>query len=120
MPGRTACRSHQPESGRRIHAGISPVINGNAASSKRTGRFQKTFFRKDSVPYLEKISGKTGGEALSCFSTKTIHVRRTEIRLDPDQNRVVLRLLRFATKQEHAGIIQRALALKEKDAQSVA
>ncbi len=40
---------------------------------------------------------------------------RTELFLRPDQNRVVLRPLRFGTKQEHAKIIHRALELEEKD-----
>lgn len=45
-----------------------------------------------------------------------LRVRRTELFLHPDQNRVVLRPLRFSTKQGHADVIRRALALQEKDA----
>ncbi len=41
---------------------------------------------------------------------------RTGIFIRPDPNRVVLRALRFATKQEHSDLIGRALALTEKNA----
>ncbi len=44
---------------------------------------------------------------------KAIPVRRTDIRLSPDQNRVVLRHLRFGTNEEYVRIILRALALPE-------
>ncbi len=45
-----------------------------------------------------------------------LHVRRTDIFLHPNQNRVVLRPLRFGTKQEHSEIINRVLSLQEKEA----
>jgi len=50
---------------------------------------------------------------------KSIPIHRTGIHLHPDRNRVVLRPLRFGTKQEHVDIIRRALALKENDVQRV-
>lgn len=46
---------------------------------------------------------------------KPITVRRTEIRLSPDQNRVVLRPLRLESDEEYLRIIRRALALPEAD-----
>lgn len=46
----------------------------------------------------------------------SIRVHRTPIVLRPDETRVVLRPLRFATKQEHTEVIRRALALPEKEA----
>src|SRR5258706_12241919 len=47
---------------------------------------------------------------------KTITVRRTDIRLSPDQNRVLLRPLRFGTDAEYVRILHRALALPESEA----
>src|SRR5690348_11904271 len=44
-----------------------------------------------------------------------LRVRRTEIRLSPDQGRVVLRSSGFGSKGEYARIIRRVLALPEKD-----
>jgi predicted GH43/DUF377 family glycosyl hydrolase len=49
------------------------------------------------------------------IGSKTITVRRTDIRLSPDQTRVVLRRLRFGTDEEYLRIIRRALALPEAD-----
>src|SRR5258708_1361202 len=46
---------------------------------------------------------------------KTIAVRRTDIRLSPDQSRVVLRPLRFGSDGEYLRIILRALTLSEAD-----
>ena len=48
-----------------------------------------------------------------------INIRRTEIRLAPDQGRIVLRPLRFGTDDEYGKIINRVLALKEKEVESV-
>ncbi len=48
---------------------------------------------------------------------KTINVRRKEIRLSPDQGRVVLRHLGLAGDEAYAVIIRRALALPESDVQ---
>ncbi|MBI2061444.1 MAG: glycoside hydrolase family 130 protein [Nitrospirae bacterium] len=48
-----------------------------------------------------------------------MHIRRTEIRLAPDQNRVVLRPLGFASDEEYVRIIRRAQALPEQDVQRV-
>lgn len=45
----------------------------------------------------------------------SIRVRRTSIVLRPDETRVILRPLRFATKQEHAEVMRRALELPEKE-----
>ena len=50
---------------------------------------------------------------------KNINVRRTEVRLSPDQTRVVLRPLGFASDEEYVRIIRRALALPEKDVRNV-
>ncbi len=44
---------------------------------------------------------------------KTIAIRRQELRLSPDQSRVVLRPLGFASGKEYAAIIGRVLALAE-------
>jgi predicted GH43/DUF377 family glycosyl hydrolase len=44
-----------------------------------------------------------------------IRVRRTEVRLAPDQTRVVLRPLGFASDEEYARIIRRALSIPEED-----
>ncbi len=52
-------------------------------------------------------------------SSKSISVRRTEVRLSPDQTRVVLRPLGFASDAEYLRIIRRVLALPEKDVRSV-
>src|SRR5882672_9708412 len=46
---------------------------------------------------------------------KTITVHRTEIRLSPDQNRVVLRPLRLGTDEEYVRILHRVLALPESE-----
>jgi len=46
---------------------------------------------------------------------RSIAVRRVELRLSPDQRRVVLRPLGFASDQEYVKIIRRALALPEKE-----
>jgi len=62
------------------------------------------------MPFLERRSSQI----------KTINIRRTDVQLCPDQNRVVLRPLRFSTKQEHTEIIHRALALEEKDVERYA
>ncbi len=48
--------------------------------------------------------------------SKTITVRRTSVRLSPDQNRVVLRPFRLGTDEEYIRIIRRVLALSEADA----
>ncbi len=53
------------------------------------------------------------------FEQKTISIRRKDIRLSPDQSRVVLRPLGFASDNEYVEIIRRALALPEKDVQLV-
>ena len=45
----------------------------------------------------------------------TINVRRTEMRLFPDQSRVVLRPMRFGSDEEYLRIIRRTLALPEAD-----
>jgi len=50
---------------------------------------------------------------------RKVSVRRTEVRLSPDQTRVVLRPLGFASNEEYVRIIRRALALPEKDVRSV-
>ncbi|HOW27164.1 MAG TPA: glycoside hydrolase family 130 protein [Elusimicrobiota bacterium] len=50
---------------------------------------------------------------------KNINVRRTEVRLSPDQTRVVLRPLGFSSDEEHVKIIRRVLALSEKDVRIV-
>ena len=50
---------------------------------------------------------------------KNISVRRTAVRLSPDQARVVLRPLGFASDEEYVRIIRRVLALPEKDVRSV-
>jgi predicted GH43/DUF377 family glycosyl hydrolase len=47
--------------------------------------------------------------------SKPITVRRMDIRLSPDQRRVVLRHLRFGTDEEYRRIIGRVLALPEAD-----
>ncbi|MFA5975186.1 MAG: glycoside hydrolase family 130 protein [Elusimicrobiota bacterium] len=49
------------------------------------------------------------------LNSRILTVRRTEIRLAPDQSRVVLRHLRFGTDEEYVRIIRRALALSEAD-----
>jgi predicted GH43/DUF377 family glycosyl hydrolase len=46
---------------------------------------------------------------------KSISVRRTDIRLSPDQNHVLLRPLRFGTDAEFVRILHRALALPESE-----
>ena len=46
-----------------------------------------------------------------------MNVKRTEIRLAPDQSRVVLRSMRFATDEDYLRIIRRVLALSEADVQ---
>src|SRR5437879_2300350 len=46
---------------------------------------------------------------------RTITARRTDIRLSPDQSRVVLRPFRFGSDEEYRRIIRRALALPEAD-----
>ncbi|MBI4669761.1 MAG: glycoside hydrolase family 130 protein [Elusimicrobia bacterium] len=48
-----------------------------------------------------------------------MNIRRTEIRLSPDQSRVVLRPLGFNSHEEYVKIIRRALALPEKNVQRV-
>lgn len=45
----------------------------------------------------------------------TLEIQRTKVRLTPDQNRVVLRSMRFATDAEYLRIIHRVLALPEVD-----
>ncbi|MFH1018314.1 MAG: glycoside hydrolase family 130 protein [Pseudomonadota bacterium] len=50
---------------------------------------------------------------------KSIDVRRVELRLSPDQRRVVLRPLGFACDEEYVKIIRRALALAENDVRRV-
>jgi predicted GH43/DUF377 family glycosyl hydrolase len=50
---------------------------------------------------------------------KNINVRRTEVRLSPDPTRVVLRPLGFSSDAEYVRIIQRVLALAEKDVRNV-
>jgi predicted GH43/DUF377 family glycosyl hydrolase len=50
---------------------------------------------------------------------KTISIRRTEIRLSPDQSRVVLRPLGFASDEEYTKIVHRVLALSEKDVRRI-
>src|SRR5882724_1872061 len=49
------------------------------------------------------------------LDSKSIAVRRTDIRLSPDQNRVLLRPLRFGTDAEFVRILHRALALPESE-----
>src|SRR5258708_3215873 len=44
-----------------------------------------------------------------------LNVHRTDVRLAPDQSRVVLRSMRFGTDAEYLRIIQRTLALPEAD-----
>lgn len=51
--------------------------------------------------------------------SKTINIRRTEVRLYPDQSRVVLRPLHYASREEYEKIINRALSLKEKEVDKV-
>lgn len=51
--------------------------------------------------------------------SKKINIRRTEIRLYPDQSRIVLRPLKFSTNDEYIKIINRALSLKENEVQHV-
>lgn len=46
---------------------------------------------------------------------EAVDIRRTDIRLSPDQRRVVLRPLGFASHEEYAKIIRRVLALPEKE-----
>lgn len=53
------------------------------------------------------------------FPPKTINIRRTEIRLYPDQSRVVLRPLGFNSNADYAKIINRVAALEEKEVQHV-
>lgn len=50
---------------------------------------------------------------------KNISVRRTEIRLAPDQTRVVLRRLGFGSNEEYIRVIHRILALSENEVQRV-
>jgi len=50
---------------------------------------------------------------------RQVEIRRTEIRLYPDQSRVVLRPLKFGTHGEYDRIIERVLALTEEEAESV-
>ncbi|MFH1618799.1 MAG: glycoside hydrolase family 130 protein [bacterium] len=50
---------------------------------------------------------------------KSINIRRTEIRLYPDQSRVVLRPLSFNSDADHIKIINRVAALKEKDVRHI-
>ncbi len=47
-------------------------------------------------------------------TARNINVRRTEVRLSPDQTRVVLRRLGFASDEEYLRILRRVLALPEK------
>lgn len=51
---------------------------------------------------------------------KTINIRRTEIRLYPDQSRVVLRPLHFSSHEAYRKVIDRALTLKEREVEKVA
>ncbi len=51
--------------------------------------------------------------------SKAINIRRTEIRLYPDQRRVVLRPLHYASRGEYEKIIGRALSLKDKEVEKV-
>jgi predicted GH43/DUF377 family glycosyl hydrolase len=48
-----------------------------------------------------------------------IPIRRTEIRLSPDQGRVVLRAMGFATREEHLTIIRRVLSLSEDEVRAL-
>jgi predicted GH43/DUF377 family glycosyl hydrolase len=50
---------------------------------------------------------------------KGIGIRRKEVRLSPDQSRVVLRPLGFASDAEYVKIIRRALSLPEQDVQRI-
>jgi len=47
--------------------------------------------------------------------TEAITVRRTELRLSPDQRRVVLRPLHFGSDEEYRRVVNRVLALPEAD-----
>jgi len=46
---------------------------------------------------------------------KAIDIRRTEIRLYPDQSRVVLRPLKFGSDEEYLKIVRRVMGLDEKE-----
>src|SRR5437016_14150851 len=49
------------------------------------------------------------------LNLKSPAARRTEIQLSPDQNRVLLRPLRFGSDAEYVRILHRALALPESE-----
>lgn len=51
--------------------------------------------------------------------TKIINIHRTEIRLYPDQSRVVLRPLHYTSREEYEKILDRALSLKETEVKKV-
>ncbi len=51
--------------------------------------------------------------------SKSINIHRTEIRLSPDQSRIVLRPLGFNSEVDYTKIINRVMALEEREVQDV-